>query len=107
MQHVSVSQQQPPASSFAPALLPHLTQVDLYLDSSTFLPAAMTFDIHPDGDALTDIPIVVRFSDYRLVNGTQVPFHVQRFLNNGLVLDFQFETAAVNTGLPPSTFGVS
>jgi hypothetical protein len=106
VQHISLSQQ-PAASIAAFALFPHLTQVDLYLDSSTFLPAAMTFSVHPDDNELVDIPIDVRFSDYRLVNGTQVPFHIQRFLNNGLVLDIQLENAAVNTGLPSTTFGVS
>jgi hypothetical protein len=103
VQHVAVVQQ-PPATAFAPEIFPHLTQIDLYLDSSTYLPAAMKFTIHPDDDELVDIPIEVRFSDYRTVNGTQIPFHVQRFLDNGLVLDLQFETAAINSGLSPSVF---
>jgi hypothetical protein len=106
VQHVSLSQQ-PTASFSVVTLFPHLSQVDLYLDSSTFLPAAMTFSVHPDDNELVDIPIEVRFSDYRLVNGTQVPYHIQRFLNNGLVLDIQLENAAVNTGLPSTNFGVS
>ena len=103
VQHVAVVQQ-PLASAFAPEIFPHLTQIDLYLDSSTYLPAAIKFTIHPDDDELVDIPIEVRFSDYRTVNGTQIPFHVQRFLDNGLVLDLQFETAVINSGLSPSAF---
>jgi hypothetical protein len=93
VQHISVSQR-PPASAFAPDIVPHLTQFDLYVDSSTFLPPAMSFNVHPDSDALVDIPMEVRFSDYRAVNGTQVPFHVQQFLNNGLTLDLQFQRLA-------------
>ena len=80
VQHVSVVQQ--PAASAAlltPAFLTHLTQIDFYLDSTTSLPAAMTFTVHPDGNALVDIPIEVSFSDYQTINGTQIPFHVQRF----------------------------
>jgi hypothetical protein len=103
VQHVSVTQE-PLAAAFAPTILPHLTKVDLYLDSTSFLPAAMAFDIHPDDNALLDIPVEVRFSDYRTVNGTQIPFHVQKFLNNGLTLDLQFGSAAINTGLSPAAF---
>jgi hypothetical protein len=102
VQHVFVTQQ-PPTSSLTADIFPHLTQVDLYLDSSTFLPAAMSFNIHPDDNELVDIPIEVRFSDYRPVNGTQVPFHIQKFLNNGLLLDFQADSVALNSGLAASS----
>jgi hypothetical protein len=105
VQHISLSQTppfpDPPGVSFA-----HLTQVDFFLDNSTFLPAALTFNIHPDDNELFDIPIEVRFSDYRTVNSSQVPFHIQKFLNNGLVLDLQFQTATLNSNLPPTTFNV-
>jgi hypothetical protein len=84
----------------------HLSKMDFFLDPTTFLPAAVTFNIHPDNDAGLDIPIEVRFSDYRAVNGVQVPFHVQKFLNNSLVLDLQFATAVLNTGLAASQFQV-
>jgi hypothetical protein len=102
VQHISVSQQPPSASSSAPLTIPHLTQIDLYLDSSTFLPALMTFNVHPDNNALLDIPVKIRFSDYRSVDGAQIPFRVEKFVNNGLVLDLQLESATVNTGLTAS-----
>lgn len=104
VQHVSLLQ---------PSLLPatpggisseHLTQVDLYLDSTTLLPTAIDFKIHPDNNALLDIPIEIRFSDYRALNGAQVPFHIQKYLNNGLILDFQAQSVTFNTGLAASAF---
>jgi hypothetical protein len=81
--------------------------MDFFLDATTLVPAAATFNIHPDNDAGRDIPIEVQFSDYRTVNGVQIPFHVQKFLNNGLILDLQFSSAAVNTGLSATAFAVS
>ncbi len=105
VQHLSISQQ-PTDTSDVAAQLQHLSQVDLYLDSSTFLPVAQAFNIHPDDNELLDIPIEVRFSDYRPVNGAQVPFHVQKFLNNGLVLDLQFQTVTLNSGLTASSFSL-
>jgi hypothetical protein len=76
-----------------------LSQVDLYLDASSGLPIAEAFATHPDTDAGLDIGIEIRFSDYRPVRGAQVPFRVQKYLNNGLVLDLRFGTVALNTGL--------
>jgi len=107
VQHISITLQPLPSiASFAPPLLQHLTQVDLYLDATTNLPAAMTFAVHPDDNALVDIPIEVRFTDYRLVSGAQVPFHVQRFLNNGLVLDLQLENATINSGVSATALAI-
>lgn len=106
VQHVSLSQ---------PSLLPnipsavsseHLTQVDLYLDSTTLLPAAVDFNTHPDNNALLDIPIEIRFSNYTPVSGVQVPFHVQKYLNNTLVLDFQANSVTFNSGLTASSFSL-
>ncbi len=66
----------------------------------------MTFNTHPDNDAGRDIPVEIRFSDYRVVNRVQTPFRVQKYVNNSLVLDFQFEAAALNTGLTASDLSV-
>jgi hypothetical protein len=86
--------------------LQRLSQMDIFLDSSTQLPFALTFNQHPDNNVLLDIPVEVRFSDYRAVNGVQVPFHIQRYLNNSLILDVQLQTAILNSGLAASAFAI-
>lgn len=106
VEHIMISQTPIPQTPADTPTITHLSQMDYFLDSTTFLPVALTFSIHPDNNALLDIPIEVRFSDYRAVNGGQVPFRVQRLLNNGLVLDLQFDKALVNTGLSTSPFQV-
>jgi len=106
VEHLTISQTSALQTPSGAPTMAHLSQMDYFLDSATFLPAAITLNIHPDNNALLDIPIEVRFSDYRAVNGVQVPFHVQKFLNNGLVLDLQFTTATLNTGLTASQFQV-
>jgi hypothetical protein len=106
VEHLTISQTSVAQTPAGAPTMGHLSQMDFFLDSTTFLPAAITFNIHPDNNAILDIPIEVRFSDYRAVNGVQVPFHVQKFLNNGLVLDLQFTTATLNTGLTASQFQV-
>ena len=104
VEHLTISQSPAVQTPSGAPTLAHLSQMDFFLDSTTLLPDAVTFNIHPDDNALLDIPIEVRFSDYRSVNGVQVPFHVEKYLNNGLILDLQFQTVAVNTGLTATSF---
>jgi hypothetical protein len=104
VEHVAVCQtsayQDPPGGpTFA-----HLSQVDFYIDSGNFLLAAMAFNVHPDDDAILDIPVQIRFSDYRSVSGVQVPFRVQKMLNNMLFLDLQLQVVTINSGVSISSF---
>jgi hypothetical protein len=87
----------------ASALIQRLGQIDLYLDPQTFLPARLTFNTHPDDNALSDIPVRIDFSGYRTVGGVTMPMHVQRYLNGTLSLDVQFDNALVNSGLSSSS----
>jgi hypothetical protein len=106
VQHLSVKQQFPSQKGNVAILLQHLSQMDIYLDATTALPVSLVYNIHPDNDAGLDIPVEMDFSDYRVVNGSQVPFHVQKYLNNSLYFDLQFQSATVNTGLAASAFSV-
>jgi hypothetical protein len=107
--HVQISQPLPAAVN-APqpvaTLMLHLSQMDLYLDSTTLLPVALSFNVHPDNNPGLDIPTEIQFSNYQLVNGVEVPFHVQKYLNNGLVLDLQYHNAALNSGLTAAAFDI-
>ena len=74
------------------------------LDPSSHLPAALHFYTHPDENLLTNIPVDVQFSDYRVVNGVLVPFRIQRYLNGTLQLDITISSATINPGLTDSDF---
>jgi hypothetical protein len=104
--HLSAYQQFPGITGANAVLPQHLSQIEIFLDPTTFLPASIAFNAHPDNNALVDIPIAVDFSDYRAVNGIQVPFHVQKSINNSLSLDLQFQNISINTGLSASSFQV-
>jgi hypothetical protein len=86
------------------ALLGQLSQTDFYLDSSSNLPVAMVFNLHPDANALTNINAEVDFTNYQAVNGVQVPFRIQKFLNGTLFLDLTIQGATLNSGLTSSAF---
>ncbi len=77
--HVKVWQQLPSVSGSSAILPQHLSQMDFYMDPTTFLPVLTAFNIHPDNNALLDIPTEIRYSNYQNVDGVLVPFHVQKF----------------------------
>ena len=83
-----------------------LSTMDFYLDSQTLLPSVVMFNEHPDNDQTANIAVQVMFSDYRNVNGAQIPFHIQRYVNDSLVLDIQLTSARVNTGVSDNNFSV-
>jgi hypothetical protein len=87
--------------------LEQLTKMELRLDSNSFLPAALSYNIHPDFNDTVDISVEVRFSDYREVEGTLIPFHIEKFLNGVLNLDIRINSAVANTGLSAKDFVVN
>jgi len=104
VEHLTISQALSTPASADSQVATRLSRMDIFLYAKTFLPASIAFVIHPDNDAGLDIPVESRFSDYRAVSGAQVPFQVQKYLNNSLVLDFQADSVTLNTGLPASAF---
>jgi hypothetical protein len=83
-----------------------LSTVDLYLDPKSLLPLALDFNTHPDNDLNQNIPVEIQFGDYRAVNGVQVPFRIQKFLQGTLTLDFTVTQVAPNSGVSTSTFTI-
>jgi len=82
----------------------YLSTEDVYLDSTTLLPVTMRFNAHPDDNALIDIPIEVRLSDYRVIGGIAIPFRIQKLLNGMLLLDATVQSTSLNVGLTNSDF---
>lgn len=104
--HISAAQQFATITGDLSILLQHLSQTEVFLDATTLLPAAIAFNIHPDDKANVDIPTEIDYSDYQTVDGAQIPFRVQKFINNTSVLELQFTSAILNSGLSSSTFAV-
>jgi hypothetical protein len=69
---------------------------DLGLDPVTFLPMVLAYSIHPDNGAPVAIAIEVHYSDYHAVNGVQIPFLIQRYVNGALQLEIQVSSAQIN-----------
>jgi hypothetical protein len=83
-----------------------LSAMDFYLDAQTVLPQVVIFNEHPDDDQTVNISVEVMFSDYHNVNGATIPFRIQRYVNNTLMLDVQLTSASVNSSISDSQFSV-
>lgn len=69
---------------------------NLGLDPTSLFPAVLAYSVRPDSGASTPIAMEIHYSDYRAVNGTQIPFHIQRYVNGYLQLDILLNSAQVN-----------
>ena len=103
VQHISFALSPAASASITPALQV-LSTTDVYLDSVSLLPVAIAFSTHDDNNAGTNIPVEIDFSNYQQVNGVQIPFHVQKYLNGSLFLDVTIQSAVLNSGIPSSDF---
>lgn len=104
--HLRYARQVTTKSATSAQLISRLSTTDIYLDARSLLPVSVTYNAHPDDDASTDIPVEIRYSDYRIVNGTKVPFRIQRLLNGGQVLDLVVQTVVINSGLSDAVFTI-
>jgi hypothetical protein len=70
-----------------------VSTTDLGLDPATYLPAVLSYSLFPESGADTPIAVEVRYAQYALVGGVQLPFSIQRFINGSLQLDITISSA--------------
>jgi hypothetical protein len=104
--HIAVWQRSPsdlPATS----TLQQQTQADFYLDPTTFLPVSMTFNVQIDPNLPSElvvpsttttgtILVEVDFSDYRSVQGAQVPYQLNVSNGSTQILNIQISSVTIN-----------
>jgi hypothetical protein len=69
---------------------------DLGIDPTTTLPSVLRYQVHPDNGANVDIPIEIRYSNYQKVNGAEIPFLIQRYVNGSLQLEIRVNSAQIS-----------
>ena len=106
VEHVQLHRSNTAADPTLKGALETFSAVEVFLDPSTFLPVALAFNVHPDDNAGLNIPVEIRFSDYRSIGATVVPFHIQRFVQGVLNLDLTVTSASANTGLTDGSFAL-
>lgn len=84
----------------------NLSTSDFYLDPNSSLPLAVVFNAHADDNMNVNLPTEVRFASYQPVNGVNVPFHFQKLINGGVVLDVTVTSVVFNSGVLDSVFSM-
>ncbi len=107
VQHLQSYISQSSQSSISGVSAQTLSTVDFYLDATTFLPSAITFNAHPDNLASGNLPVEIDFSNYQNIGGVNVPTHIQKYLQGTLLIDVTISSATFNTGISLSNFSVN
>jgi hypothetical protein len=84
-----------------------LSTMNFYLDATTLLPGAVTFNAHPDNNANTNMPIEIDFSNYQALNGVRVPTLIQKYSQGSQLVAVTVTVASFNAGLPLSDFTIN
>ena len=113
VEHISVWMVPGGSWSGGALLLQQITQQDIYLDSSSMLPVAMTVTVHPyDATAPNSLLMPLRnnsvdsveqveFSQYQPVQGRPIPFHTHTTIQTthlSIVIDVRLTSVSFNTG---------
>lgn len=84
--------------------LQRLSGEDFYLSASSYLPLAVVFNLHPDNDDLTNVPVEIDFGQYQAVGGAQIPYQIEELLNGTPYLNMTLQSAVLNSGLSQGDF---
>ena len=78
------------------AQMADLSSTDIGFFANSFLPAVLAYCVPPDNGDNARIPIEVHFGNYQTVNGVQIPFVIQRYVNGSLQLEIHVTSVAVS-----------
>jgi hypothetical protein len=107
VQHIQSSVYDPNWPSGVTPTDEKLSTMDFYLDTTTLLPVAVTFNAYPDNSNTTNLPVEIDFFNYQSVSGVSVPMHIQKYFQGNLVVDVTISNALFNSGLSLSIFTIN
>jgi hypothetical protein len=91
----------------AAAEILRLGTMDICFDPQSFLPLVLDFNVHPDNNPNTDIPVEIQFGNFQSTGGVLAPMHVQKLVQGTLTLDLTATSVVLNSGVPDSEFALA
>lgn len=70
--------------------------IDIGMDPNTLLPSVLRYQVYPDSGMPVNIAVEIHYSDYRKVDGVEIPFLIQRYINGSLQLEIHIDSAKVS-----------
>ena len=107
LQHVLLFRVPPSEAEASSGFIQKLSGMDVYLDAASSLPLAFHFTIHADADANVDLPVEILFGNYQATGGVRAPLHIQKLVQETLVVDFNITAVSINSGLSDAEFTFS
>jgi len=95
--HLQVWRQSNEGTVATAATVRQLSLEDVYLDWTSHLPVAITFSLHSIGGVAGDTPVEVDFSDYQMVQGSPVPYHIRVYMAGALFWDIQVSSVSITS----------
>jgi hypothetical protein len=86
----------PNLSDSLTSIIMQRSTADVGFDPASLLPAVLAYSIHPDNGAPIDIAVEIHYANYQAINGVQIPFTIQRYINGTLQLEIDITSAQVN-----------
>jgi hypothetical protein len=77
---------------------------DWYFDSVTMLPVRVDYLATEIKNALNTVNMTVMLSDYRVVSGVAIPFHIATFFDEQQITDVTLDTVQLNASVPAVDF---
>jgi hypothetical protein len=82
--------------TFIQSYIAQRSERDVYLDPTSLLPQKLIYHI-PSKDPRLDLgTFEFSYSDYRLVSGVNIPFHIQKIFQKTVISDISLQAAQVN-----------
>jgi hypothetical protein len=69
---------------------------DVGMDPNTLLPRVLRYQVHPDDGGLVEMTVEIRYSDYHKVDGVEIPFMIERYINGSLQLEIHLSSAQIS-----------
>jgi hypothetical protein len=85
-------------------ILSKVSAAEFSIDPATFLITSIKDNTHPKETLLVDVQRVISFSDYRNVNGIQVPFAIEQTVNGQRVFTLTLNNISFNVGVSNADF---
>ncbi len=103
LERVEVSRSRPGPSDRRRRAVERASRVELSVSPESGLPEGLAYFLHP-GDWRTDVPVELRFADYRQVGQTLWPFRVEVHRAGAEAFEYVFEGVRLNVPVDEEAF---
>jgi hypothetical protein len=105
--HVQVGRLQSADTAAVSAEILRLSTMDIYFDPQSFLPLVVDFNVHPDNDGNTNIPVEILFGNFQSTSGVLAPLRIKRLVQGSLMLNLTVTSVLLNSGVADTKFALA